>query len=167
MTNKALLIIDVQNYFIKENTLDIPDKIAAYIENNSFDFLVFTKFINNEESSFFKLLNWQKCTSSPDIDIDERLVNIANKSMVFEKNTYSIFKAKGLREYLDSNNIKVLYMCGIDTDSCILASMYEAFDMGYESHILKHLTFSRGGEDLYSSALKIIKRDLEKDINID
>jgi len=57
MTKKALIIIDVQNYFVNELTKSLPEKIVRYINKTDYDFVVFTKFINKKGSNFFKLLN--------------------------------------------------------------------------------------------------------------
>ena len=69
MSKTALIIIDVQNYFVNEHTKGIPEKIAQFINENKFDFVLFTKFVNHEGSNYFKLLNWHKCLGSPDTDI--------------------------------------------------------------------------------------------------
>ena len=37
MPKKALLVIDVQNYYINEHTKDIPQKIAEHIKTNKYD----------------------------------------------------------------------------------------------------------------------------------
>lgn len=162
MTKDALIVIDVQNYFVNDNTRILPQKIAKFIENNKFDFVLFTKFINKEDSNFFKKLNWKKCTDSPDTDIHSALVKFVDKNNVFEKSTYSIFKCEKLAKFLKNNKITKLFLCGIDTDACILASAYEGFDWGYDIEILKDLSLSHYGRELNNSALKIIEKNLQK-----
>ncbi|HCR80872.1 MAG TPA: hypothetical protein DIV47_00085 [Candidatus Pacebacteria bacterium] len=51
-------------------------------------------------------------------------------------------------------------MCGIDTDACVLASAYEAFDLGYEVKVLKDLSRGHDGQEYVAAARKLI------DINI-
>lgn len=46
MPKKALVIIDLQNYYINETTKHLPSKIKDYIESNNFEFVLFTKYIN-------------------------------------------------------------------------------------------------------------------------
>ncbi len=91
MAKNALIVIDVQNYYVNAHTKDLPEKIAQFIDSNKFDFVLFTKFINKKNSQFFKKLYWKKCTQSPDIDIHQELSRFVNKDNVFEKSTYSIF----------------------------------------------------------------------------
>lgn len=61
MKNALLLIIDVQKNFINDNTKKIPNKITNLINKNHFDYIAFTKFINDEISNFYKILNYKGC----------------------------------------------------------------------------------------------------------
>lgn len=44
----AIVVIDVQEYFLNEVTNNVPTKIARFLEKNGnkFDFVLFFKFIN-------------------------------------------------------------------------------------------------------------------------
>ncbi|MDQ5938921.1 MAG: hypothetical protein QG603_523 [Patescibacteria group bacterium] len=158
---KALVVIDVQNYYINDKTKELPRKISQYIKDNKFDYLIFTKFVNNAESNLYQKLNWRKMISSPDIDICEELTPFIKEGNVFEKNTYSIFKSKSFVDFVDKNNINNLTFCGLDTDACILASMYEGFDLGYDIKIIEELCMCSSGDIFHDSALKIINRNLQ------
>lgn len=162
MSKNALIIIDVQNYFVNEHTKSIPEKIARFIDKNPFDFLLFTKFVNREGSNYFKLLNWEKCLGSPDTDIHPALEKFVSDSNLFEKASYSIFKSKGFSDFLKRNNISKLYLCGIDIDACVLASAFDAFDLGYDVEVLTDLSLSHSGKRLDNAALEIIKKNLAK-----
>ncbi len=105
MTEKALIIIDVQNYFVNELTKLIPEKIVKHINKVDYDFIVFTKFINKKGSNYFKILNWEKMLSGKETEIHNSLIKFCDKKNVFAKTSYSIFKAKGLNEYLRKNKI--------------------------------------------------------------
>ncbi len=157
----ALIVIDVQNYFVNEHTKVIPDKIASFIQENKFDFIGFTKFVNNKNSNFFKLLNWKKCLNPPDTDIYTTLSRFVNKNNLFEKATYSVFKCDKLVEILKKNDINKIFLCGIDIDACILASAFDGFDLGYEICILEDLSLSHSGEKLDNAAVEIIKKNFK------
>jgi len=162
MAKNALIVIDVQNYFVNDNTKILPQKIAKFIENNQFDFVLFTRTVNKEGSNFFKILNWKKCTGSPDIDIHPALCRFINKNNLFEKSTYSIFKSEKLAKFLIDNKITKLFLCGIDIGACVLASAYDGFDLGYDIEILIDLCLSHYGKESNNSALKIIEEYLQK-----
>lgn len=159
----ALIAIDVQNYFVNDKTKNLPRKIADFIEKNKFDFVLFTQFVNRRDSNFVELLNWKKCFSSPDIDIHPTLIKFITPENTFKKSSYSIFKAKGFIDFLKKYNISKLFLCGIDTDSCVLASAYEAFDLGYKVEVIKKLCQSHSGKDYNSAAVRIIDKSIQKE----
>jgi nicotinamidase-related amidase len=142
----ALLIIDVQKYYINEHTKDIPLKIEKYIKENKLDYIIFAQFINHKNAHHYKAFNWKKMQFSPDIDICDNLVQFIKKDNVFQKDTYSLFKSLRFNKYLKNNNIQKVFICGFDTDACVLATAYEAFDLGYYIKILHDLTKSHRGE---------------------
>lgn len=75
----ALLVIDPQNYFMSgPYTRRLPGKIRGLIENEKFDFVVFTKFVNSGNPGFSKMLRWKKCASGRDIGIVEELKPLSN-----------------------------------------------------------------------------------------
>lgn len=51
---KLLLVIDMQKGFINENTNFLIDKIRDLLNNDYFDKIAFTKFINYSDSYFVK-----------------------------------------------------------------------------------------------------------------
>lgn len=160
----ALVVVDVQNYYMNSHTKNLPEKIAKLIENSNFDFVVFTKFVNDRNSSLSKLLNWKECSSSPDTDIVKQLKKFIRKGNVFEKNTYSVFKSLALKKFLKDNKIGELFFCGLDADACILASAYDGFDMGYRVRVLEKLSLSHCGKAFEKGAMKIINKNLQTSI---
>lgn len=160
MRKTALIILDLQNCFITDKIKSLPLKIKEHIESQKYDFLLFSKFINSESSNFIKKLNWNKCKKSPEIDIIPELSELASKNHIFEKNTYSIFKSKEFVDFLSQHKISKLYFCGLDLDACILASVFEAFDLGFDFEILYDLSGSSAKIDIDNSAKQIINRNL-------
>ena len=159
----ALVVIDVQNYFVNEKTKDIPEKIASFIEKQNFDYVLFTQFVNNKKSNHVKLLKWKKCFSSPEIDIHSSLTKFINSENTFKKSAYSIFKAKGFTTFLKKHNISRIFLCGIYIDSCVLASAFDAFDLGYQVKVIKNLCQSHSGKDFDEAAKKIIDKCIQKE----
>ena len=160
MSRTALIISDLQNCFITDKTISLPQKIKKHIESQKYDFIIFSKFINTENSNFVKKLNWTKCKIYPEIDIVSELSEIALKNHTFEKNTYSIFKSKEFVDFLSQNKISKLFFCGLDLDACILASAFEAFDSGFNFEILYDLSGSSAKIDIDNSVRQIINRNL-------
>ncbi len=157
----ALLIIDVQKFFINEFTREVPNKIANFVETHKFDFVLFFKFVNSKDSNFVKYLDWQKMFDSPDIDIVPELEKFVTKDNVFTKSSFSAFKSEKFLKFLEDNEIKKLYICGFDTDGCVLSTALEGFDLGFEVKILQDLCASHHGEEYHKNTIKILKRNAE------
>jgi len=162
MSKRALIIIDVQKYYINENTRNIPSKILDYIKSNKFDFILFTKFVNNEDASLYKISGWKKMLSSPDIDICDELLGFVEKDNVFQKQTYSAFKVESFKNFLEKKQISEIFLCGFDTDACVLATSYEGFDLGYKVKVIGELTASHSGEVFRSAGIDIINKNINQ-----
>lgn len=157
----TLLIIDVQKYYLNETTQDIPSKIAEYIEKNDFDFIIFSKFVNHDNSNVARAFGWKKMQGPPETDICDELKKYVKEDNVFEKDTYSLFKSKHFLKYLDENSISNLSICGFDTDACVLATSYEGFDLGFRVNVIEKLTVSSIGKGYRDSGLTILKRRIQ------
>ncbi len=161
---KAILVIDVQNYFINSQTKDLPKKICQYVEKNQkkFDLIIFTHFVNDDKSSVYRLLGWKECSTSPGVDIAQELQPVLKYGRVFPKSIYSVLKITKVKNLLKKYGIEELYICGIDTDCCVLATAYDGFDQGYRIHLLEDLCMASSGINLHHAALSIFKRNLIK-----
>ena len=159
--NKALIVIDVQNGFVNKRTASLPAKIENLIRSNKYPLVVFSKFINRKQSNFFKLLNWKKMQKVPDTDIHSRLRKFANKKNTFTKTAYSVFKAKGFSNFLKKNSVTELHICGIDSDGCVLATAFEAFDLGYTVIVLSKFSGSHSGKAFDKSAFMILRKSIK------
>jgi len=158
---RALLIVDVQNYFINKNTQHIPGKIKKLIEDNHWPMIVFSQFVNSPESQFVKQLNFTGCMRPPYSEIVDDLKPWVKKDNVFTKNTFSIFTNPDFKNYLQKNKVDELVICGLDTDYCILADCFNAFDLGYKVSVVADCCGSFTSGDVgHVAALEIIKNNL-------
>lgn len=159
--NHALIVIDVQNCFVNKHTQDIPEKIARYIRRQKPSYLIFTTFKLDKRSNFYKLLDWKAFYTSPDVSLHPAVDPFTTQENVFPRSTYSVFKSKKFLSFLKKNKINDVVLCGIDSDGCVLASAFDAFDLGYRIRILNNLTASSGGRSFDEAAKKVISRNLE------
>ncbi len=158
---KALVVIDVQNYFKNSLTKDLPEKIKKYIEGHrdEFNLIIFTNFVNDPNSNSYKS-GWKECTTLPDTEFADELKPVLKLGKVFPKNVLSALKVPEIKKLLEDKQINELYICGIDTDCCVLATAYDGFDQGYKITILKDLSMTHTGKKLHDSALKMIERNI-------
>lgn len=157
---KTLLIIDMQNGFIKKENKKLPSLIASHISKENYGEVLFTKFINYSQSPFVRLLGWKKLFTSPETDIVPELMPFVKSGSVFIKSTYSAFKSKKLLSFLKRKGIKKLDMCGLESDGCVLGSAFEAFDLGFEVNVLRKLIFSTAA--LNKATDGILERNIDR-----
>ncbi len=158
---KALLVIDVQAYFLERSPKDLPARIAGYIRSSNYDFLGFTVFRNVNGSNWEKSLDWHKSKTDEEVALASEFSDLVTPENTFEKHTYSALKHGSLLDLLKNKGIEEIHLCGIDTDACILATAYDAFDQGFRVKILFDLSYSRAGlqEATKSIALRTIQKD--------
>lgn len=153
-----LLVIDVQKNFINKNTRNIPSRIENLIQNNKFNYIVFTKFINDKDSNFYKMLNYKGCM----IEEDRRIVIDTKDNKVLEKRTYTALTPESIT-YLKENKIKDIYLCGIDTDACVLKTAIDLFENNYNVKVIEYCTMSHSGRRYHKFAIKMLKKLIGKD----
>lgn len=153
-----LLVIDLQNAFINEHTQELPNKIKEIIESNQYDKIAFTRFINFEDSIYVKKLGWKRCIN----DEDKRIIIDTKDNKIFDKSIYSAVNNE-LIEYINKNAITDVYLCGIDTECCVLKTAFDLFELGYNVYVLKDYCYCMHGIDRNNNALEILKSNIGKD----
>lgn len=157
----ALLIVDVQNFFINKWTQHIPKNIIGLIKKENFPLIAFSQFINTPNSQFVKQLNFTGCCLPPYTDIVNDLKPWVKKDNVFIKNTFSVFTNSGFEKYLKKKKIEELTIVGLDAEYCVLADCFNAFDRGYKIKVVADCcASSTSGPELHEAALEIIRRNV-------
>ena len=72
------------------------------------------------------------------------------------KYTYSAVN-RDLIEYISKNSIDEIYLCGFDTDGCILKTAFDLFENNIKAYILQDYFMSSGGEKYHYEAIDILK----------
>lgn len=135
----------------------MPKNIVKLIENSDFSAIVFSQFINTANSNFVKQLNYTGCTKPPYTDIVIDLKPWVKKDNIFSKCSFSVFTNPNFEKYLREKKIEELTIVGLDTDYCVLADCFNAFDQGYKITVIANCcASSTNGPDGHVAALKII-----------
>ena len=161
--SKVLTIIDVQRYFINDLTKDLPGNIKKFLEQNDFDHIIFTQFVNNEKNNFIILMDWHYMSKSPEIDIADELLPFITKDNLYIKNGYSMFKVDKILRFLENNKIEDIWFCGMNTEQCILINTIEAFDLGYRPIVISNLCRSSKSEVQHTLAIENLKDMIGED----
>lgn len=153
-----LLVIDVQNNFINKHTKNIPNRINKLIKDNKFNYVVFTKFINNKSSNFYKILNYKGCIE----ENDKEIVIDTKNNKILEKRTYTALN-KELIDYIEKNKINTIYLCGIDTDACVLKTAIDLFESNYNVKVIENCCMSHSGKKYHKHAIEMLKKLIGKE----
>lgn len=152
---KMLVVVDLQRSFINENTEFIIDKIKKLVNSNDFDKVIFTKFVNNEDSIYVSKLNYKGCLTN-----EEQEIMIDTKdNIVLNKNVYTVYSDR-FKEIVRDFKINEIYLCGIDTECCVLKSAFDLFEMGYDVKVLKDYCACTHGIKSHINALDILRRNI-------
>ena len=65
-----------------------------------------------------------------------------------------------LDDYISKNSINEIYLCGFDTDGCILKTAFDLFENNIKTYILQEYCMSSGGEKYHYEAIDILKRSI-------
>ena len=150
-----LLVIDLQKAFINKNTKEIFEKIQKLVNSKRYGNIIFGKFINHLDSPFYTKLGYKEC-----IDKDSQEIALDTKdNKIIERDKYSLF-TKELIDYIVLNNIKNIYICGLDTDACVYKTALDLFENNFNVYILKDYCFSNGVLKFHQYGIELLKRQI-------
>jgi len=124
----ALLVIDVQQAMIDEH----PANMDAFMLN--LKMLIDTAHKNKTEVIYVRHDGGEGdvlAFGTPGWQLEKSLVPRADER-VFDKRFGSAFRQTGLQDYLNSQGVSRLVICGMQTEYCIDTSVKVAFEHGYE-----------------------------------
>lgn len=158
---KILLVIDVQEGYINEATKNIPKDIEKHVKNFNYDLVIATRFINKSESLHKSELNMQDMTMlSPHAKLVDNIGTLSD--IVIMKSTYTSL-TMDVAKLLEKNNVKEVYIAGLNTDASIMATALDLFDKGIKPKVIAQLCGSVNGAEMNQSALQILKGALGED----
>jgi len=144
---KALIIVDVQNDFLPGGALGVPggDEIIEPINQlmSHFDVVVASKDWHPSQTIHFD--KWPvHCVRSTPGALFPPPLKIEHIKKVFLKGTgnsddgYSAFEStnEDLHFYLKSQGVQQLYIVGLATDYCVLATARDAVSQSWDTYII-------------------------------
>lgn len=156
----AILAIDMQVDFSRKTEWYVPDMPAivepirrlseAHGEN-----VIYTRYVNPMNRHFSK---WKLCLRGTEgMEIIEELRPYASR--VFDKVTYSCMKSHHLFNHLIERGVSRLYFAGVETDVCVLSSMVDAFEYGYEVALLRDASAS-SKRSAHEAAIELVRKQM-------
>lgn len=131
--DKALLIIDIQNFYFKGGHAELhePEKASANAALLIDDFR-----IKRQQVIFIQH------KSSTGMEIHSSVKPVTGEK-IFIKTEINSFNGTDLKEYLDSLGIKELVICGMQTHMCVEAATRAAYDFGFKVQLISDACTTR------------------------
>jgi nicotinamidase-related amidase len=149
----VLLIIDVQQGFINERTHHVPAAVEALQED--YEHVIVTRFNNPEGSPYRQLIGWDRFTPGSN---DTKFAFTPRKdAMIIDKSTYTCIN-KAFLAKLNDWDTRIIDLCGIATDNCVLKCAVDLFEAGRVPRILSSYCASHGGPDCHEAGLLLLRR---------
>ncbi|HEY2766283.1 MAG TPA: isochorismatase family protein [Pseudonocardiaceae bacterium] len=90
--------------------------------------VVFTRYLNYADSPFERLIGWTEMVDGLEIELVAELVPfVCPRTPVVDKYIYTLFTPEGA-QLVAERGWTDLYVCGIDTDICVLKTAVDAFE---------------------------------------
>jgi nicotinamidase-related amidase len=128
--NPVLVVVDVQNGFVTEHSEHVVPVIEQLVREwlDCDRDVVFTRYLNYDDSPFEKIMGWSKLKQSPEIDIVDQLQDLSRKATaVVDKKIYTLFNDEGV-ELAEARLWTDMFVCGIDTEVCVVKTAVDAFE---------------------------------------
>lgn len=157
---QALLVVDVQDGFLNDNTYHVLDYIREKVQSSTYDYIIATQFVNHTDSPYVHFLNWDKMMSD-DVDTHIDKIVASHADTIITKQTYSCDKE--LLDVLSEYHIDSVDIVGIDSDACVLSTALFLFDHHVDIRVDAQGCASSAGEEMHHAAMMIIKRNIGAD----
>lgn len=157
----VLAVIDVQNGFVKGNSVAVVPRIVDLVDRwqAAGGDTVFTRYINYPDSPHVRLVRWSGLMSSPETDIAPELLPYAeNAAAVIDKSVYSLFADADGAHLVAERGWTEMYVCGLTTESCVLATALGAFENGLTPWIVEDASATHAGQEAEDAGLLVARR---------
>ncbi|MEU4291049.1 isochorismatase family cysteine hydrolase [Kribbella sp. NPDC026596] len=159
--DSVLVLVDVQNGFVSPRSAHVVPRIAKFTREWAAAGrpYVMTRFINYPDSLFEQLIRWTAMMpGTPETEIVDELADmVPGAAAVMDKPTYSLFNDEGT-ELVLRNGWKHIVIVGLDTESCVLKTAVDAFELGLVPWVVHDLVYSHAGQVEHDAGLLVTGR---------
>lgn len=147
---RVLLIIDVQALFLSGRTQPVAEFLQDLVRRENFDLVIQSCWRNFPGSPYETRLGYGL---GMDPEEARPFIPLPGSPLLL-RSTYSAV-TKDLLRLLHKED--ELYVAGLETDACVLATLFDLWDEGFTFHVYqKGVGTSR--EDLSAPSLELIRR---------
>ena len=150
-----LLVIDVQKGFITNPEVTaVKERIDELIALNCFDCVIATVYKNYENSPIITLMGWDRLLD----ESEQQLIGNAryHSDYIVKKTTYSAVNddlLEAFKKICHGTNPECVYIVGVDTECCVLATATDLFELGIRPIVLTNYCGSSSGIEHHKAGL--------------
>lgn len=156
---RALILVDVQRAFLNESNREVVGSIVEHLKRVPYEQYVLAEFHAEKGSLWDIQQGWicpraEESTTSPEI-----LEALKDRNLIIvEKETRSVFKGnKDVAAPLREAGIEEVHVVGLETHDCVLATCFEAFDLGFFVYAIEDCCESESRE-LHEAGLTLLRK---------
>jgi nicotinamidase-related amidase len=157
---KALIMVDVQPGFLNERNKYIVENIKSLIQNIPYEFFVEAIFHSEKGSLWDQQTGWFLPKDENFHTVKEITDVLENKDVLHvEKETKSVFKGnQDVLVELKKRGIEEVHIVGLDVNDCVLATAYEAFDLGFYTYVIEECTEASESEKMRDVGFELLRQ---------
>lgn len=136
---KALIVVDLQPAFVKKHNSHIIPNIQKLLETVVYDAYIEAVF-SAEKGSLWDIQQEWICPENEDTHSVDEIKGLlaARKPLHVHKHTRSVFRGdQDVTAYLTKKGIEEVHLVGTETNDCVLATAFDAFDSGFPVYVLE------------------------------
>ncbi|CUU57846.1 Nicotinamidase-related amidase [Parafrankia irregularis] len=156
----VLVVIDAQNGFLTEHSRPVVPTIVDLVQRwqAAGGATIFTRYLNFPGSQYERIMGWTKLQESPETDLVDELSPYHEKATaVVDKTIYTLFNEAG-SAVVAEHEWTDLYICGIDTNSCVLKTAVDAFERDLTPWIVVDACASHSGPEAHDAGLLVARK---------
>lgn len=161
MARATLVVIDVQNGFVTDESRHVVPVIRDLVDRwqAAGGDTVFTRYHNYPGSPYERLIGWSGLMGPPETDLVAELRPYADKATaVVDKYSYSLLSSVDGAHLVAQHGWTTLFVCGIDTESCVMKTAVDAFEQGLTPWIIEDASASHSGPVPHNAGLLLARR---------
>lgn len=150
---RFLLVVDIQQGFINENTREVKNRIDELIEKHVFDVVIATVYQNYNHSPISEFMGWNEMTSPEEQMLSGEVINADYFVYKSVYSAYNDFLTEILRTENGGELPESICVCGVDTQCCVLMTAADLFEASIRPVVLTYYCASSCGEESHNAGI--------------
>lgn len=156
---RALYIVDVQPGFLDERNSYIVQNIANLLKKESYDMYITAVFFS-VQGDLWEKQRGSSLLKSEDtrvVEEIEELITPHDPVRVYKQTRSGFLGDVDLKKILQDKNIEDVHIVGTQTNDCILATAFDAFDSGFWPYVIEECC-EGPNEEMHNMGIALLRR---------